>query len=303
MSNEQDKNKVTIDDEKFINELYAELNSELKNSSDDNSFNEQPSESLDQSILAVAHKAVGSCPKVVEESIDKSPRAKKSRAWHVPLSLAASTVLVVSLVVNQGEKSILPNEPSMSEPVAAQADMQYERAVNTKGQATSEIKIMAQSKKRELAKQRTRQDEKMGSAAAQLAKIKPVQAKVKTQIYTELLSAEENVMADSMLAQAEHTQPAMNESVASLNEQLPASKRAENIVIPLLSYQQYLLFKEQDNQWSLLKETEDSYLISVYIKSHVNQYKLLKKDFNINGLLSDVETKFLFEQITLLNKK
>ena len=293
MSTEQDKNKAIIDDEKFINGLYAEFENELTNSPD-----EKPSKSLDQRILAASHQAVGSSSKAAKTKGEKSPSVKKSRAWHVPLSLAASTVLVVSLVVNQGEESQLLKEPTMSEPIVVQSEMQYKRAARTNSKDASERKIMAEGKNREFVKQRNRQPENMASAPVQFAKQKAIKADI------ELFSVEEDASVSSKLAQGDYAYAVVDNSDVSLEKKLSASSLAENSIIPWLSYPQYLLYREQNSQCSLLEETEGYYLISVYIaESNVSQYKLKKKEFNIISLPSDTRDKFLFEQIKLLNKK
>ena len=98
MSTEHDKNKVTIDDEQFIAALYAELEMELESAQKntqqnelttnptDKLFTEQPSASLDQRILAAAHKAVDSSPKVIDLAGEKSSISRKT-------SLGSSTYL------------------------------------------------------------------------------------------------------------------------------------------------------------------------------------------------------------------
>jgi hypothetical protein len=292
MSTEQDKNKTMIDDEKFINELYAELENDLTNFPD-----EQPSESLDQSILAASRQAIGSNPKAEKTKTEKPSGVKKSRVWHVPFSLAASTVLVVSLVVNQGEESQLPKEPAISEPIVIQSNMQYNRAVSTKSEAISEKKMMAEVKRRKFAKQEIRQPEKMTITPVQLAKKKSIKADI------ELFALAEEVFVRSELVQSDYAPTVVNKSNSGLKRQSPAHRLSQNFIIPWLSYQQYLSFREQNSQCSLLEETEGYYLISIYIaESNFSQYKLKKKEFNIISLPNDTETKFLFEQIKLLNK-
>ena len=293
MSAEQNNDKAITDDEKFINGLYAELASELANLPD-----EQPSELLDERILVAAYQAVDLRPKTVKTSVEKLPKVKKSRAWHIPLSLAASTVLVVSLVVNQREAPLLPKESTLSEPVVVQSDMQYERVVSINGQAVPERKIMIKNKGLELTKQRNRQVEKMANVPIRLAN------KNAANTESELFSAAEGATAASQLMQTDHALADVNSNYAGLKKQLSASRLAENSIIPWLSPQQYLSYRELNNQCKLLNDTEGYYLIGVYIaEKAIKQYKLKKPEFNIIRLSKEAESKFLFEQITLANKK
>jgi hypothetical protein len=294
MSTEQDNNKVAIDDEKFINELYTELEDELTNASD-----EQPSESLDQSILAAAHKAVDSKPKTTRTRVEKSPKVKKTRTWHVPLSLAASTVLVVSLVVNQGEEPVLPKELTIPEqPEVIQSDMQVKPTVGAKKPPTPKRKVMGEGRIRETSKRMNQQVAKAGSVPAQQIKKKSMKAEV------EILSIEESNLVNNELAQDTYAPKFNNEKEISSNNELYASSFANSSIIPWLSTQQYMLYREGNNQCTLLEESEEYYLISVHItESEVSQYKLMKKEFNISSLPSEASGKFLFDKIKLLSNK
>ncbi|MCJ8295804.1 MAG: hypothetical protein MJK15_15480 [Colwellia sp.] len=338
MSTEHDKNKVTIDDEQFIAALYAELEMELESAQKntqqnelttnptDKLFTEQPSASLDQRILAAAHKAVDSKPKIIDLNGEKPSRNKKSRAWHVPLSLAASTVLVVSLVVNQGEESVLPNRDVMLAPRTVQA----EQALSTKRVGIAERNVMAQGQSRDLAKQSSHQAKKNANTLIQesvqnLAQVPayiPAQAPVQAaknqdhEVAVEMLSLPAIKVPQHGVSPDIQVRRIASEEMARLKEKSPASKLEGSSPMLLLSLQKYQLYKEQNKLWLLLNENEQHYLIDVFdSEQKTTQYKLLKKHFNIKTLTrnvagelvsrleNDIEDKHSFEQIEVLDEK
>ena len=328
MSTEHDKNKVTIDDEQFIAALYAELEMELESAQKntqqnelttnptDKLFTEQPSASLDQRILAAAHKAVDSKPKIIDLNGEKPSRNKKSRAWHVPLSLAASTVLVVSLVVNQGEESVLPNRDVMLAPRTVQA----EQALSTKRVGIAERNVMAQGQSRDLAKQSSHQAKKNASTLiqepVQAAKRAPIQVarKQEHEVAVEMPALPDFKAPPSRIFPDEQVRRIASAEMATLKKKSSFSKLEGSSPMRLLSLQQYQLFKKQNKQWFLRNESEQYYVIDVFDSEHkATQYKLLKKHFNINvltrntagdhvsSLANDIEHKHSFEQIEVLD--
>lgn len=272
MSTEKDENKALQDDEKFINELYAELENELSSAA-----SEQPSKSFDESILAAAHNAVAIGSNATKSTVEKLPEVDKSRPWYVPISLAASTLLVVSLVVNQGG-DIFPNDTIQPESIAVQADVEPEHVVATEKQRMSKRSFMAERK--ELIKGKARQADKMARMPS-------------------LMTKQESDIAESGLAAM------TNDSLqGSLQASLQDSLDRKEAQIPRLSNQQYLHFKKQSFLWSLHKELNDDYLINVFSdKNIVVQYKLSKEEFLISDMLDGESHKLSFEQITPLNKK
>ncbi|KGJ91222.1 hypothetical protein [Colwellia psychrerythraea] len=334
MSTEHDKNKVTIDDEKFIDALYAELEreieNELKNTQQneltteptDKLFTEQPSASLDQRILAAAHKAVDSSPKAIDFGGEKSSKIRKSRTWHVPLSLAASTVLVVSLVVNQGEESVLPNGDIMLEPIAIQA----EQALSTKRVGIAERNVMAQGQSREFAKQSNHQAKKNANPliqeSVQVAKRVPAQAPVyvarkqEHEVAVAMVDLPAFKAPENSVLGDKRARTIAREETSVLQEKSSASKLAGLNTVPFLSLQQYQLYKEQSKQWLLRNESRQYYLIDVFdSEQKTTQYKLLKKYFNIkplainladgfvSSLANGIDHKHSFEQIEALDEK
>ncbi len=330
MSTEHDKNKVTIDDEKFIDALYAELEMELESAQKNTQqselttepteklFTEQPSASLDQRILAAAHKAVDSSPKAIGLAGEKSSKIRKSRAWHVPLSLAASTVLVVSLVVNQGEESVLPNGDIMLEPITVHA----EQALSTKRVGIAERNVMAQGQSREFAMQSSHQAKKNANPliqeSVQVAKRAPVYVARKNEheVADAMVALQAVQAPENSISSDKRTRAITREEMTVLQEKSSASKLAGLNTVPLLSLQQYQLYKKQNQQWLLRNESEQYYLIDVFAsKQKVTQYKLLKKHFIIkplainltdgpvSSLVNDLEHKHLFEQIKVLAEK
>lgn len=331
MSTEHDKNKVFIDDEKVIAALYAELETELENAQEnelttttptDKLFSEQPSESLDQRILAAAHKAVESNPKVIDLAGEKSSLIRKSRAWYVPLSLAASMVLVVSLVVNQGEQSVLPNRDVMFEP----STVQIEQSLSNESVGIVERKVMAQGQSRDLANKDSRQA--MKNAKRSVQNLAQVPAHIPAQAPIQAAKSQDHEVAVEMFALPAIKAPQhgvspeiqvrsiTSEEIASLEEKSSESTLKGSSPMPLLSLQQYQLYKEQNKQWLLLNESEQYYLIDVFdSEQKLTQYKLLKKYFYISdltiglagdlvsNLAKDIEHKHSFDQIEVLDEK
>jgi len=322
MSTEHDKNKVTIDDEKFIDALYAELEIELENAqekeistnSTDKLFTEQPSASLDQRILTAAHNAIDSTPKTIDLVGKKPSKIGKSRAWHVPLSLAASTVLVVSLVVNQGEESILPSRDIVPVP----RTVQVEPALSNESVGGAERKMMAKGQSQKLAKQSTRQAKENASALleAQKQRTMEVESKHNDDFSVEVLALQAVKSRENSMSPDKHVRGITTKEMATLKERSSASKLESTNPMLLLSLQQYQLYKEKNKQWLLRSESEQYYVIDVFATNQKTiQYKLLKKHFNINvltrnladvlvnSLTNEVEQKHSFKQIEALAEK
>lgn len=92
--NEQN-DKTLAEDEAFIQSLYTQL--------EDNQHVTAPSADLDQRILDVAHAAVDIKPTSDIHDTMPTQRIKKQKkmAWYYPVTMAASVLLVVSLVTRQ----------------------------------------------------------------------------------------------------------------------------------------------------------------------------------------------------------
>jgi hypothetical protein len=330
MSIEYDKNNVINDDDKFIDALYAQVEAEvedtLKNTQGDdlttnpNSrlFSEQPSESLDQSILAAAHKSVESSPKAINITSEKLTKINKSRAWHVPFGLAASTVLVVTLLVNQGEESVLPNSDVMFAP----SSVQIENTLSNESAGMTKKQMTPQGKSRELAKQGSRQALKSTHRSVEdLAKLSApilVQAvnKQDDKATVEMSPLHATKAAQYDASSDIEVQSLAGEQMASLEEKSTVSKFEGSNSISLLSLQQYQLYKQQKKQWRFRQESEQYYVIDVFgNESEATQYKLSKKYFYINrltiisvkgfvgDLANDTTDKYSFEQIVVFDEK
>ena len=114
VTNKQD-DKALAEDQAFIQSLYDDLSDQ---NGDD--ATEQPSEQLDQRILAAAHKAVAAKPtqhideissRQTSDNVQKlsHPANKpKKMAWYYPAATAASVLLVVTIVNHQLSAPINP---------------------------------------------------------------------------------------------------------------------------------------------------------------------------------------------------
>lgn len=278
MSTEQDKDKTQMNDEKFIDELYAQLEEETAT---DEALSEHPSCALDNKILSAAHQSVNSTPKVVglERKTDKSGKKNnKPRVWYTSVGLAASTLLAVSLVVNQGEEVLVSSQPDMeimslsdevivNEPITIEAE-----ALVLPAKAKHEKALLA--KKERMSLLRSRQAEK------------------------------------SMLTAASSRQQALNNNIAGFSmadtaaipvQQLAQEKQGKKIGdIPWLTTAQYQLFLQQKYSWSLISESDSAYMLDIYNgEERVEQYHLSKAKFTITDFANNSDKKHLFQKIKL----
>jgi len=265
--------KALANDEAFMNALYTRV--------DNAEVDEQPSDELDQRILAAAHKAVAHSPverrpEAIALSSVKNIKRKKLSTWYVSLASAASLVLVVSLVVNQNDKEIISidheffMEDAMesSAPAATQSEQLFESDIATKYKVEA---LAPQKQKRE------KRSAKMYSSA----NVAITDAKV--------LVLDPLVKMDSL----------MNRK-------------------PILTYQQYFLFEKQQVQWSLVSEHNDYYVINIFEseienkskeenknKQNFVQYELLKESYHLKKIVAQIDKrqKFLLNEFELIKEK
>jgi len=137
MSNKSDENKISAQDEAFIDSLYAELKAE----------NEQPSELLDQRIISAAKKAISTKPQQKTQSSTKVKstinKIQIKPVWYVSLASAASVFLVVSLVINQ-----VVIENVAQEPVSIQSEPLFEEKAVVPHEKTAAIGQREQVKRK-----------------------------------------------------------------------------------------------------------------------------------------------------------
>lgn len=278
MSTEQDKNKAMLDDEKFIDDLYAQLEKETIN---DDTSNECPSNALDNKILAAAHKSVSAKPKVVaieREADKKVKKDNKPRAWYISAGLAASTVLAVSLVINQSDEVFISSQPDMeimslsdevivNEPVAIEAE-----ALVLPAKAKHQKASLA--KKEQISLLRSRQAEKSMRAAS------PIKPQNPSNNIAGFAMADTTVMSVQQIAEE--------------NE----GKKFDDT--PWLTTAQYQLFLKQKYLWSSIQESDSAYLLDIYKNDEqIVQYRLSKATFTITDFANANKKKYPFQQITM----
>ncbi len=290
---EKSQDKATAD-EKFIKELYAEL----EKGSDD-LVAEQPSQALDESIISAAHQAASPNTTVIDIKAKKEDikqqkasqqKAEKSPAWHLPFSLAASTVLVMILFVNQGNEAIVPQSITVPEPIITateeESDMVFESSSSERSAVDSEYTGMNNS----MAPLKMKQAPKR--AAIKRVASSPYQAtENKQELMVPEIAMTQGIAKNSININKKQQ---MNRAASgsSVNLSLP----------PLLSYQQYLLFKEQRLQWSLVVENKDDYLILVVIGDDKSEeYRIAKEKYTIINLPEGQGIRSSFEQIKTNN--
>ncbi|MCP4989564.1 MAG: hypothetical protein GY928_26975 [Colwellia sp.] len=283
------RGKTTADDEKFIDELYAELDKEINNLTD-----EQPSQALDESIIAAAYEAVTPNSKVTDiktkQQSAKQFKSKKSSAWHVPFSLAASTVLVMVLFVNQGDDAIVPQSSITPEPMLIESEEGSEMIFESSPSESLAVESEALGMKSLRAPLQMKQ-------APKRAIVKSV-----TNSAYQAMEGKQELMAPELAMTQDIAKNSVNIKKKGRNKRVVSGSAVNLSQAPWLSYSKYLLFKEQKLPWSLMVENKDDYLILVVISADKSEeYRMSKDKYLITNLPGAQETHSSFEQIKAIN--
>ena len=282
MSIEHDKNKSTLDDEKFIDDLYAQLSTEAEGSLD-----EYPSAELDENVLAAAHQSINVKATVVDLASNK--KSKASRVWYVPVGIAASCLLAVSLVINQGGEVLINtqsspqlfHQPSLERSLSSTESVMADKPVLDQKIAESEaMPMLAKTQQMDLL-QTNKQRLKAG-------KSRQIEEKARIAFHSAKKSSAKKSNEFSVMDKRE---------VAEIKTTPVPSERV------WLSTSQYHLFVKQSRLWSAMVESDNVYLINVfYDGEQTEQYSLSKDVFNIDHFTDKTAGKFLFKQIETITE-
>ncbi len=264
MSNKSDENKISAQDEAFVDSLYAELEAE----------NEQPSELLDHRIISAAHKAVSTKyqqeTKNNTEIISTVNKIRIKPVWYVSLASAASFILVVSLVITQGDNLNVGFENTMAVPEESQVQKEFSRAATIEKKRLPLTKMKQQQKQKRVLKKSMRTEKAMP-----------------------MLSFTDAIAVDEKAPEAKNE---IDENV--LNISIEDSLINE---IVILTRDKYESFIEQNQYGYFVNEQPLAYIVNVYNKSdEVIQYQLSKAHFLLKQSNIKEGEKFLFNQFEFI---
>jgi|GEM_PF-1895571 len=280
MSNKTD-DKSLEQDEAFIDALYDDLS---QAPSPDSSL-EEPSVELDNKILAAAHKAVGAKPKLVVKAKAKKP----AFTWFKPIASAASLILVVSLVLKQGEPPVInemTSQPGIDATVKKESQQAAEQFVMEQ-QAAPQAVVRRPESAGQISQQMVARQRALAPQASltPAAKEKKTLARVKIDGSQDLLTAELAAVSDRQVAAP-----------------LEKDKRQISVKIRALEEQEYLAYRKQNLAWSWVEESSDAYVIDVMLKDEVRRFLLAKKKFRLPIEKENKTGLLRFELIQYLDK-
>lgn len=263
----QMQNKQLDVDEAFIQSLYDDLETAEK------STNEQPSSDVDAKILAAAHRAVISSPKLVI----------KKRTWYVPVASAASLLLVFSLFFNQLDDPMMQSEMSFSTNPADSGQHDIEMLQLTPLNSTQP--------KSEIAKQEVAEYKQIQQLKQQTMKRISLQAQgEKKQQRTKRMAAKDYLASDFKV-----NTPAVASSVAESEE--------VNKTIKIMTDEIYERLLKVDNQWFFVRQEQEFYLIQlVNSKGKNTLYKLSKKEYYVKQSMQKIIKKRTLKELGLLTE-
>ena len=266
MSNDKPKSvdKVElqqVDDEAFIESLYQQIDSEP---ADDDALYPVDKQ-LDEAILAHARKAVVSKPKVVKT---------KKQKWFVPLSTAASLVLVSLLVWQQKDIPISPeftsaeHSPEIRSVAPAQLVEEQEVAaierftVQAENQNVDiEALPVAAPKARSVAVSKKQQQGIAVSMTHQLARQADIATKQRA---VESFSQQKTEdMSGQMLRKRAATELVSADIDMGLTEQKEIQPKLPSDNVIALTRELRAQLIDQKASWRLVEQSQNSYLLSV----------------------------------------
>lgn len=278
--------KVLTEDQAFIQSIYDDISHHHEDEF------KQPSEQLDQRILAEAHKAVGAKPMLCndetsiqlpaneEPKLSQVAKRRKKIAWYYPLATVASVLLVAILVKHEQYSPMNPlyeiDSIAMMEPI-----------VHTK-----QSKSSAPPAERSL---QVSSDQMMHSLTTQQAYKKEQRVSKSDIAFAEREIENKMLQLASAKDSFSSTQSTMKSKVYSKSETISTPSSARS-----LSHERYEILHAQSMQktlyWRLKHENGRSYLIELFkTESSSLFYRLDKKSFQLSK--SDKNRKYSFKEI------
>jgi hypothetical protein len=277
--------KIIQSDEHFINALYDELGKENHNLVD-----LKPSQTLDESVIAAAHRALSTSTKLVDikakQKAFKLQERKRTPIWRVPFGLAASTILVMILFLNQGNEMIVPEIRTAYEPMLTELES------DTFFEMTSDISVVeSDAVGTKISTQSLKRKQVIDSAAVNsVARSKSHVKKENSQRLTPSVPMRQARPVKDIKVNKE-----------GWNMRSASGSHIKLAQVPWLASSQYLLFKQQKLQWSLVVEKKDHYVILIILSAEKSEkYRISKAKYLITGLADAQITKLAFEKIKKL---
>ena len=293
--------KLLADNEAFIDDLYQQIASE----SEDEKALYPVDKQLDETILAQARKAVASKPKVVKT---------RKQKWFIPVSTAASLVLVSVLVWQQKDIPLAPELelapiPQQSTAETTEIKQQHESLeVERFAVSAQNSNVTAES----IAPQATKKA--MPTAISVRAKDEKLSGRVSKAPQRTASQSEPLAFADiNIQEQADLAKSSLTEEIAELSAKKAPVFVKRKVVssekiptdMPKLTAELRTKFIKQKVQWQLVDVQQDYYILELAgddNNSLSSEYlKVYKVDFIIdsNWLTESEKMKRSFELIKL----
>ncbi|MFT6986628.1 MAG: hypothetical protein ACJAT7_002469 [Psychromonas sp.] len=319
-TNKQD-DQALADDQAFIQSLYDDLSDQAGDDA-----TEQPSELLDQRILAAAHKAVATKPtrqidatpsRQTNDNVEalKHPAVKRKKmAWYYPAAMAASLLLGVTIVNHQLSG---PINPAYEGTLASVDHISRSKQSESLVASVTELDLSRSSDKsaRSLGAQQTFKEEMIAGGAddafaeSEMPLIASVQAPLiadkkmmKSRSKAETASAvQKRTDTESVIAATK------SKHAPSAKEQLLSKQGLNSPLSPTaLSHKEYKALQAQSKQktlyWLLQQENDSSYVIELFTTEQTSLfYRLNKNNFQLNK--SSENKKEPFAEIIYITEK
>ena len=261
MTNKQDQQMV--EDQAFIDSLYQEV------AEDNASQTEQPSEQLDQRILAAAHKAVASQP------MPATIKQQKKKSWFFPLATAASFLLMITVINHQFSSPIIGNE---AQPVTSQllsSDSFNEETVSSMSDSIEMDQALMEKEFTNIAQPMA---EMKASRMAEASKMKSTSLAKKSM---------QRAKQSTPMAEEIEVEQVMSSQVEMASPNTPE----------LLTDSKYLQLKNASQQqmitWKLLAEDKTSFIIKLQLSNQTDTlYRLNKNNFDLNENIPPEKNEF-----------
>lgn len=269
MTTNKQADKTLAEDQAFIQSLYDDLAS-----SDYRDEAEQPSGQLEQRILAAAKQEVEThldekMAAVTSDNIKPLKRsAKKSKhsVWFYPATMAASVLLMVTVINQQLDTHIQAEfEAPLASPAASEtfsaAAPQAKSAIAPQASAD----MLSEAAPMQLSALQMEREADIAAQSQMLAKNE--------------LAAKQRLAKQALSKKAKVQQDSSNLVKLRINPALSASE---------LTYKEYAELQTQSAQkrlyWLLKQEDESSYLIELWLTDTSSRYyRLNKNSFQLNS--------------------
>ncbi|MFT6925313.1 MAG: hypothetical protein ACJAZP_000893 [Psychromonas sp.] len=296
VTNKQD-DKALTEDEAFIQSLYDDLSDHKTEHQTD-----QPSEALDQHIIKAAHKAVETNPAPsIDKALNRPAPKRRKVAWYYPVAMAASVLLVVTMVNHQlsgpiyETPSVLMDNMESSEQSESLVASLAEKNLSTASDQTlrssgAQPALTDKILIKESDAAFFERDQALIASAVSPDKKAIIEEQSKTAIVTAPLTAK--------IQQSELVMTSKAEGGPSVKEKLLSKQQANSLLSPTaLSHEEYKALQAQSQQktlyWSMQQEDQRSYVIKLFKTEQTSVfYRLNKNSFQLKQSRDDKSQPF-----------